>query len=188
MSTPAEIAAVGLGLLYLVLAVREQRLCWLAGGVSSALFLWVFWKAALPMQALLQVYYIAVAVHGWLHWGGDRGDTALPVRRWPLRWHLLSLSAVALATVLSQWLRGALDDPRAWLDSATSWGSVLATWLVARKVLENWVYWIVIDSAAALLYLGSGLPATAALFVLYTLIALQGLRQWLKSYHLANDG
>jgi nicotinamide mononucleotide transporter len=173
-----EAVAVLLGLAYLLLAVREQRLCWLAGGLSSLLFAWLFQRAALPAQALLQAYYVAVAVHGWWHWGRDSGaTTALSVRRWRPGIHLLVLGAVGVATLCTL---AALGDygMRALLDTALAWGSVVATWMVARKILENWLYWIVIDSIACLLYLDSSLPATAGLYALYALIAVFGWRRW----------
>ena len=182
MSAALEAAAVALGLTYLLLAVREQRLCWVAGGASSLLFLWLFQRAALPAQALLQGYYVAVAVHGWWHWGAADGDgAALAIRHWNARKHALALAALLLLTALSLALREA-PGTVALLDTAIGWGSVLATWMVARKVLENWLYWIVIDSAAALLYLYSALPATAALYLLYTLIAVHGWRRWRLQY------
>ncbi|MEM6774728.1 MAG: nicotinamide mononucleotide transporter, partial [Pseudomonadota bacterium] len=71
-----EAVAVALGLLYLVLAIREQRSGWVAGGLASLLFLLLFWRASLPMQALLQVYYVLVSIHGFLHWGPKRATAA----------------------------------------------------------------------------------------------------------------
>ena len=82
MNLLVEWSAGALGLLYLLGAVAQWRSCWIAGGASALLFLQLFWQAQLPMQALLQVYYVAVAVHGWWHWGSAEHGTALPVQRW----------------------------------------------------------------------------------------------------------
>jgi nicotinamide mononucleotide transporter len=172
---------VALGVLYLLGAVLQWRSCWLAGGLSAALFLLLFWRSQLPFQALLQGYYVAVAAHGWWHWGGHGGGRSVTVHRWPLRRHLLAVSAVVLASALSLRFRDASPLSLAALDAATAWASVLATWLVARKVLENWLYWIVIDAAAVFLYWQSGLPATALLFAAYTVIAVFGWMQWQRS-------
>lgn len=178
------------GALYLGGAVLQWRACWLAGGISAALFLVLFWRSELPYQALLQVYYLLVAVHGWVHWGSNgasddssknNGHSRLPVQRWPLAWHVAAISAVLAITAGSLALRTSPHTLLSTLDALTAWGSVLATWLVARKVLENWLYWIVIDAAAVYLYWQSGLAGTAALFVLYTLIAIAGWIRWRSS-------
>jgi nicotinamide mononucleotide transporter len=186
------------GAAYLLGAVLQWRSCWLAGGLSAALFLVLFWRSNLPYQSLLQVYYLLVAVHGWIHWGAGDGaarpgpgqaevdpmreaapaTAALPVQRWPLRWHLAAIAGVLLLALLSLALRAGPATPLAALDALTAWGSVLATWLVARKVLENWLYWIVIDAAAVYLYWHSGLAGTAALFAIYTVIAVFGWIRW----------
>ena len=179
MSAILEWTAVALGLVYLLGAVQQWRWCWIAGGISAGLFLIVFHEADLPIQALLQAYYMAVAVHGWWHWGAaDPGSTGLSVQQWPITWHLVAIAVVALLVVATVALRGSAIELSPTLDAATGWGSALATWLVARKVLENWLYWIVIDSAAVVLYLHNGLGATAALYALYTLIALLGWLKW----------
>ena len=173
---------MALGLAYVVLAVLQRRLCWLAGGTSAALFLWIFWYAQLPTQALLQLYYVAVAVHGWWHWGHADGQRRpLPVQRWRGSAHLAALAAIVLLTVATLLLRGAPAGLTPVLDAGTAWGSAVATWMVARKVLENWLYWIAIDSAAVVMYLYSGLLATAGLYALYTLIAIAGWIQWRRS-------
>jgi nicotinamide mononucleotide transporter len=177
MST-AEWLAVALGLAYLILAVRQQRACWLAGGMSAALFTLIFYDAHLTMQAGLQLYYVAVAVHGWMHWGRRGSASELPVRRWMPRQHLLLLTAIGAVAGVALMLRGAPGDLVTTLDAVTTTGSVAATWLVARKVLENWWYWVAIDLASVIMYWQSQLPVTAGLYLLYTVIAVYGWFQW----------
>lgn len=184
MLTIAEWSGVALGLLYLLLAIREQRSCWVAGGASSLLFLVVFWNADLPMQALLQVYYVIVAVHGWVHWSTADG-APLQVQRARLRVHLVSLGLLVMLTVAAVLIQDASGSHRAWLDSGTSWGGVIATWLVARKILEAWLYWIVIDAITVVLYFQSGLLASSALYLLYTVLAFIAWRTWKQSLHSA---
>lgn len=182
MSPLVEWLAVGFGLAYVLMAVPQWRGCWLAGGASAALFLLVFWRAQLPTQSVLQVYYIAIAVHGWWHWGrasDPRGP--LPVRRWPARYHLIAIAAVAALTAFTVLLRHVPIGLTPILDAATGWGGALATWMVARKVLENWLYWIALNSAAVFMYLDSGLTATAMLYALYACIAVFGWFQWRRT-------
>lgn len=186
--TIAEWSGVALGLIYLLLAIREQRSCWVAGAAASALFLGVFWRAGLPMQSLLQVYYIAVAVHGWIHWSAesDSGSAPAAVHRAPLRMQLISVTLLLALATGSVLFQDAASSLQGWLDSGTSWGGVIATWLVARKVLDAWLYWIVIDAVTAALYFQTGLLASSALYILYAVLAFIAWRTWQQSYHSAS--
>lgn len=180
-TTLPEGVAVVLGLAYILLVRQRSRWAWLAGGGSAVLYTWLFAQASLPMQAGLQVYYVAMSVYGWIHW--SRAGTTERISTWPWQAHGLAIGAVlVIAALMAHWL--ALETQAAWpyLDSATTLASLLATWLVARVKLENWVYWIVIDAVLAFLYAAQGLVFTAVLFVLYLLIAGAGLRTWLQSY------
>jgi nicotinamide mononucleotide transporter len=86
---------------------------------------------------------------------------------------------IVLLSAVNGWLSGAHSTGAVpYIDALVAWGSVFATWLVARKVLENWFYWIVLDFTAAGLYGSRGLYATALLFILYSAIAVQGYRSW----------
>ena len=180
---PVEWIAVALALAYLVFAVRQHIACWFFAAASSAIFLWLFARAGLAMQSLLQLFYIAMAAYGWYSWRGGRSSSqeSRPVVRWPLRRHLAAVAGILLVST-SAWVWAAGDSASVrYVDAVTAWGSVLATWLVARKVLENWLYWIVLDLMAAGLYWSQDLLATALLFVLYSAIAVHGYRSWRAS-------
>jgi nicotinamide mononucleotide transporter len=181
---PVEWTAVGLALAYLVLAVRQHISCWFFAASSSAIFLWLFARADLLMQLALQVFYIAMAAYGWYSWRGGLSvvQVSRPVVRWPVMYHASGIAAIALLSTVSAWLSPSDGSVAVrYVDALVACGSVFATWLVARKVLENWLYWIVLDSLAAGLYWSQGLVATALLFVLYTAIAVQGYRSWRSS-------
>jgi len=182
--SPAEWTGVGLALAYLVLAVRQHIACWLFAALSSAIFLWLFARADLLMQSALQVFYIAMAAYGWYSWRGglSAAQASRLVVRWPLMYHAGGIAAIALLSTVSGWLSPSDGSVAVrYVDALVACGSVFATWLVARKVLENWLYWIVLDSLAAGLYWSQGLIATALLFVLYAAIAVQGYRSWRSS-------
>ena len=180
-TTPMEGVAVVLGLAYVVLVARHSRWGWVSGGLSSALFAWLFIAARLPMQSLLQVYYVVMAIYGWRHW--SRGGPEQPVIRLPWRVHLAGIAAsVLLGLALAHILATETQAASPWLDSITTTASLFATWLIARKVLENWLYWIVVDSLQAVLFASQGLWSTALLFVLYLGIGTAGYRSWLRSY------
>lgn len=187
MSWP-EFCAVALALLYVLLAIRERRSCWLAGGVSAAIYLWVFSTAQLYMESALQVFYIGMAGYGWLHWGRDNSSMQLAIGRLPLRAHAVILAGIAIATLaLGTLLANFTNAALPWLDTATTVGALIATWLTTRKVLENWIYWIVIDLASIYLYGSRGLDASAALFGLYVVLAAAGFVQWRQHFRQQAD-
>lgn len=179
-----EALAVALGVAYLLLAVRESLWCWYAAFFSTAIYLWLFWQVQLPMESALQLYYLVMAVYGWHQWRqGSGAESSLAISSWSGQRHALAIGAVLLASAVSGTLLARYTDAALpYLDSFTTWGSILTTWMVARKVLENWVYWLVIDSASIWLYLERGLLLTAGLFAVYLVIVCFGWRQWLLHY------
>jgi nicotinamide mononucleotide transporter len=180
-----ELVAVLFAIVYLLLAVKENILCWYAALVSTFIFLFIFWQVKLYMESGLQIYYIAMAVFGWYQWrktGSESGE-GLTVSTWSVRQHLLALAVIASATLISGVLLQQGTDARLpFLDSFTTWASVVTTFMVARKVLENWIYWLIIDSVSIFLYLDRELYFTALLFVMYIVIIFFGWFSWLKSY------
>jgi nicotinamide mononucleotide transporter len=180
-----EWIAVLFALGYVLLAVRQHAWCWLLAAASSALYIWVFARGALYMQAVLQVFYIVMAVYGWYAWrrrSGPADEPVLAVHRWTTGQHLGALAIVIVATLGNgYWLAENSDAVAPYVDSLVTWGSVVATWMMARKVLENWLYWVLFDALAALLYWQQGLQATALLFVLYVGIAVHGYLTWRRS-------
>ena len=189
-----ESAAVALGIAYLLLAMRQSLWCWYAAFGSTAIYLWVFWEVNLLMESALQLYYLAMAVYGWQQWrgggrpvegdfAGDAQGQALAISSWRPRSHLYAVGAVLVMSAVSGALLARFTDAALpYLDSFTTWGSILTTWMVARKVLENWLYWLVIDAAAIYLYLERGLMLTAGLFMVYLVIVVFGYLQWQKHY------
>jgi nicotinamide mononucleotide transporter len=181
-TSAAEAAAVLLGIAYSVLAVRRDRLCWLAGGTSSAILAWLFARAQLPMQAVLQVFYVAMAAYGFWHWTRQGSAAPVPVTTWPLRAHLAAWAAiVVLSAVSARWLAAETQAAWPYLDSAVTWASVLATWFVARVKLENWLYWIATDAVLVFLSAAQGLAFVAFLYLAYLGIAAVGFVTWLKA-------
>jgi len=179
-----ELTAVVFAIVYLVLAVRENILCWFAAGISTLIFLYIFWDVKLYMESGLQVYYLGMAVFGWYQWRlANDGSTSLQVSMWSMREHLLALELIALLTFTSGYLLHSGTDARLpYLDSLTTWGSVVTTFMVVRKVLENWIYWLVIDSISIYLYLDRELYFTSMLFAVYIVIVFFGWFSWSRSY------
>jgi len=179
-----ELMAVVFAIFYLVLAVRENILCWFAAGISTLIFLYIFWDVKLYMESGLQVYYFFMAVFGWYQWRlANDGSTSLQVSMWSMGKHFIALAFIALLTFTSGYfLDYGTDAQLPYLDSFTTWGSVVTTFMVVRKVLENWIYWLVIDSISIYLYIDRELYFTSMLFVVYIVIIFFGWLSWLKSY------
>ena len=177
-----EMVAVLLAVSYPLLAVREKILCWYAAFVSSIIYVALFWQASLPMQALLSVYYVGMAVYGWWNWKfGGAGEDELTIRSWPLQQHLtVAVGIVALTAVSGYWLAANTESAWPYVDSFLTWASIVTTWMVAHKILENWLYWVVINSASAVLYLDRELYLTALLFAAYVVIVIFGYLSWRK--------
>ena len=181
-----ELVAVVLAIAYLLLAVRQHIACWYAAFISTAIFLYVFWQVNLYMESGLQVYYLGMAVYGWWAWqrGRSEGKPGLTISTWSLRQHLIVIGIVVVATFVSGTLLSGTEQRLGYLDSFTTWGAVVATFMVTRKVLENWLYWIVIDSASLYLYFDRELYFTMILFLVYLVIIFFGFRNWLREYRL----
>jgi len=177
----AEWIAVLLAFAYLLLAVRQNPWCWACAIASAGIYLVLFARGGLYMQSALQVFYVVMSAYGWHAWrrGGADDGAALAVSRWSGRRHGFGIAGVLLLSVLNGALIARRHDGWVpYVDAFVAWGSVFATWLVARKVLENWLYWIVLDTVAAGLYWVQGFHATALLFVVYVVIAARGYLAW----------
>ena len=183
-----ETLAVILAIAYLVLAMKESRLCWYCAFFSTAIYVVIFGDVSLYMESALNVYYMAMAIYGWCQWqrgGSDNEGIALSV--WTAKQHLIAMAVIILATLISGYLLSATTEARLpYIDSFTTWASILTTVMVARKVVENWLYWIVIDSVSIFLYLDRELYQTAVMFILYLVLATLGYFAWRKRYFEQN--
>lgn len=179
----AEIVAVAGAIAYLALAIRQSTWCWPCACVSTAIYIVLFIDARLYMESVLNLFYLGMAVYGWVLWArGAAGAGELPVTRWPLATHAGAVLALCVLAGVNGWLLATFTDAVfPYVDSLTTWGAIWATFLVARKVLENWWYWLAIDSASMVIYWARDLELTAALFLLYVLMIPFGLVSWRRS-------
>ena len=181
-----EILAFVLALAYVLLAIRQSIACWVAAFVSSCLYVWVFFVARLYMDSVLNVFYAVMAVYGFWQWRTVDKDGAHHVRRWsPSRNAVAAAVILALSAVNGYFLRRYTPAASPFVDSLVAWGSVFATFLVARKVYENWHWWLIIDAASLCLYFTKGLYLTVLLFALYLALIVIGMREWRRSLPLA---
>ena len=183
-----ETLAVVLGIGYLLLAMLESSLCWYFAFFSTALYVWIFGDVSLYMESALNVYYMAMAIYGWLQWQrGGADKSGVKIIRWTAKQHTVGIVIILAASVTSGYLLSSNTAAKLpYLDSFTTWGSVFTTIMVARKVLENWLYWIVINSVSIYLYIDRGLDQTAVMFFLYLGLATVGFLMWTKAYDAQN--
>lgn len=181
--SPLEALAVVLAIAYLVLAIRQLSLCWWAALVSSVLYVIVFAGARLYMEAAVNVFYAAMAVYGWFEWrfGGARHH-GVRVHVWPARYHIAALALIGVSTGAFGFYLSGTREAAPYLDSFTTVGAVVTTFMVARKVLENWLYWFVIDSVEVFLFVSRELYLTSLLFAVYLVLVVIGWRDWRKDY------
>jgi nicotinamide mononucleotide transporter len=185
-----ELIAVLASLLYVVLAAKGSIFCWLAAIVSTVLYTIIFYDVYLWMDSLLQLYYLLMALYGWLCWSKNTAfaslnDKDLRYSQWSIQHHIISITVLTILSLMLGWIMAEFtptDFP--YLDSATTLFAVFATYLLTQKVLENWLYFVVIDLVSIYLYIEKGLIPTAALFCCYVILAMYGYFEWRKQYKL----
>ena len=182
-----EYIAVALALAYVLLAIKESQWCWPAAFVSTFIYTVMYWNGALLMESALNFYYMFMAIVGWRMWQQGQLNVALPITSWSVSKHMTitgitTLIAFIIGYVMDNYTHAEL----AYLDSFTTCFAVMSTYLVAKKVLENWLYWIIIDAASMYLYFVKGYYPTFVLFIFYTLMACWGYKRWYDEYEHKN--
>ncbi|MDC1107789.1 nicotinamide riboside transporter PnuC [Gammaproteobacteria bacterium] len=177
-----EITAVIFAILYLILAVKQNILCWIAGIISSVLYFFIMQKAGLYMEAYLQVFYVVMGIYGWSQWSASNAtNPSFIVNTWSKYQHMIAISIILALSLLSGFLLEKYTDAALpFLDALVSWGAVFATYMVAKKLLENWIYWFVIDATSIFLFIERGLWLSAVLFATYLVIIFFGYQSWNK--------
>lgn len=179
-----EWSAVVFSLLYVFLAARQNIWCWFFGALSAGLSVVLFLIVKLYAESILYVFYVAFSFYGWWQWRslGDVGER--PIEEWSLRRHLLLIGSAALgAAGIYYFFSTYTDAAQPLIDALTTSFSFATTFLVARKVLSNWLYWVAIDALSVYLYASRGLPVYAALMAVYTGMAVYGYWQWRKEWN-----
>jgi nicotinamide mononucleotide transporter len=177
-----ELLAVVLSVLYVILAARQNIWCWPCAFVSTIIFVYLFWEVTLIFQMLLNFYYILMAVVGFLSWKEVKDKPTLAITRVGVKAHLLLIGVGIAATLLlakvgEHWFSG----DWVWLDAGTAVFSVIATVMTARKKIDNWVYWLVVNPASGYLMFQSGLYLVCLLMFLYTAMSIYGFLNWRKN-------
>lgn len=183
-----EVIAVFLGFAYLALIMKQNIWGWYAAFGSTAIFSWLFWDVSLVMESGLNVYYLVMAVYGWWVWRGNSDSeteikTEKLIQTWSVGRHVFVIGSVILISLATGYgLEKNTTAALPYLDSFTTWGAVITTYMVAQKVLENWWYWLVIDSVAIYLYIDRELYLVALQMAVYIVMIFLGWFIWQKEY------
>ena len=174
-----ESTAVFFSVLYVILAIKESVWCWGAAAISVILYIYICYTAQLYSETGLQFFYLLMAIYGYYQW--NKNDSSLKIQQWTITKHLFILLLGALLTFLMGFYFSIYTNAAMPLvDSFTTVFSVFATYMVTKKVIENWLYWIVIDAVSVYLYFIRDLHLTSLLFIVYTVIAIFGYISWIK--------
>lgn len=174
-----------LAIVYILLAIRQSIWCWPAAFLSTLIYSILFFDVSLLMDSALNVYYLVMAVYGWYSWkyAGKLQEKELEVATYGLIKNiriivLLSFISLAFGYVMANYTSADF----AYVDSFTTVFAVFTTFMLAKKILENWIYWIVIDAVSIYVYIQKGLNLTAVLFVIYTVLAFVAYKKWKEEY------
>ena len=181
-----EIVAALLAITYLLLAMRQDARCWIAWIISSLMYLFVMYSAGLYMEAGLQIFYLLMGFYGLYQWQYKLANNeALKIKVWPITTHMMCLTALFLLVITSGYiLSNNTDAASPYIDAFTTWGAIIASYMVAKKILENWIYWFVIDFVSVFLFVSRELYPTALLFCLYLVLVIIGYRSWKNEWQL----
>jgi nicotinamide mononucleotide transporter len=192
-----EIFGAVTGILYVLLEIRQTIWLWPVGIITSAVYIWVFFTGKLYADMSLQGYYLVISVLGWYWWAGrekgrsgegekgrdnTKNEVSLQVTRLDLRTGvILSIVFLLQFAVLRLVLERLTDSPVPGWDSFITSLSIIATWMLARKIYEHWYLWIVVNTVATLLFLTRGLYPTVILYIVYGVMSFAGLKAWRKT-------
>lgn len=184
-----ELVAMLFALAYVLWAAVGSIWCWPAALISTALYTYIFYDVLLLMESALNIYYLVMAVYGYRIWQKDvsrnneQSSLPLTIVSWQLNFHVKAcLILIGISLVLGYLMANFTPADFPYLDTFTTVFAVFATYLVTQKVLENWLYWLVIDTASIYLYLAKGLTPTVVLFGIYIIIAAFGYFKWRNLY------
>lgn len=179
------------GLIYLYFEIRQKVWLWPLGLITSAVYAVVFFQSKFYADMSIQFYYIGISIYGWYWWlhGGEReGNAELPVTRLNAKLGVtLSVFTILCFYVIAVVLRDYTDSPVPYGDAFTTALSITATWMLARKIIEHWWLWLIINTVSLALYIYKGLYPTSVLFFFYATMSVVGYYQWKKTMRVLDE-
>jgi len=193
-----EILGAISGLLYLYFAIRQKIWLWPLGLITSALYIYVFYGERLYADMGMNIYYVVISIYGWYYWlhgSGSQETNTLRISRLTQKLGVILLIITACIYVvlvymlkkLPELLNVEVSELLYW-DAFTTAASIVATWMLARKIIQHWLIWIVVDAVSLGLYVYKGMYPTVVLFLVYTLMAFKGYIEWKKEIQTEKEG
>jgi nicotinamide mononucleotide transporter len=184
--SPIEVAATIFGLISVYLTIKENIWCWPTGIIMVVLYIFIFYEVKLYSDMGLQIFYVFIQFYGWYHWlyGGKKKDdlpvTKLKKKHIPIWIFVIIVATFAWGYLMNNYTDAALP----YYDAFAVALSVVAQWFLTIKKLESWILWIIVDVISVGIYIVKGLNLTAILYVVFLILAINGLLEWQKSYRV----
>lgn len=177
-----EIIGTVTGIVYLYFEVRQNWWLWPLGLLTSLFYVVIFFKAKFYADMGLQVYYVVISIYGWWYWWRGRseeGKDELPIVRLSAKLGCILLGiTIPLFFCIAYILQKFTDSPLPYWDAFTTALSITATWMLTRKILEQWYLWMIVNVVSLGLYVYKGLYPTVVLFVFYSVLSFVGYCRW----------
>ena len=170
-------------LIYVFLASKQSNLCWIFAIISSTIYVYLCYQIQLFLESQLQFYYVIIAFYGWYKWRTP--EKKLSVISWKLKKHLQIIFLLILFSIILGFIfKTYTSQFYPYIDASIFVFSIFSTYLITLKLLENWIYFIVIDIVSSFVFWFRGFELTALLYIFYTIFAIYGFLQWKKQYKL----
>jgi nicotinamide mononucleotide transporter len=176
-----EWTGVLLGVGYVIAITYKKMIAWFFALISSVIYVYLCYSTQLYLESFLQVFYVITAIYGWFKWKKDINNHQIIT--WGTKLNLLNIFLSFVLTLTVGFIfSNYTNQANPYTDAFTTIFSLVATFMVAKKVIENWIYWIAIDAVSIYLYSSRGFYLTGILFAIYTFLAIFGFIKWLKIY------
>lgn len=184
------------GFLYLLLEIRQHKAMWVVGFLTSLVYVFIFFFAKIYADMGLNIYYVAISIYGFKKWTDTKNnatgeivsDHTILYRHitWPLFAGITS-SILAIYAILYYVLRTFTDSPIPAGDAFTTSVGIVATWMLARRIIEHWIFWVIVNLVSVYLYYLRGLYPTMFLYICYAILAVAGYFTWKKKGINSNE-
>ena len=178
-----EIIAAAFGVVSVFLSVRQNIWSWPTAIVNVAMYIFVFYRSKLYADTGLQVVYVALNFYGWYQWlYGGKNRTELPVSRTGARLAAILVAIGAVSTaVIGTFLSHNTDAALPYVDALTTSTSLVAQWMMTRKLLENWIIWVSVDVVYIGMYIYKDLYVTSLLYAVFLVLSVMGYLEWKRT-------
>lgn len=178
-----EWLAVSSSIMYVILAAKRLIICWFFGFFGSLLFVYLCYVGDLYIESFLQFFYVIMAVVGWFSWNNFSSNST-QIIKWQWMNHLLNFLLCGFASLMIGYIFDLFtSQANPYIDAVTTCYSLSATYMVTRKIIGNWIYWIVIDVVSVFLYAQQNYYLTAVQYGVFALLAVYGYLTWKKEYY-----